>query len=401
MKLIQKHKSLLIFTFLNYVDKAISFALPLFVLYLLKDISLYNDIEYIFSYANILVVIADLGMRMFFLYNYPKQVHDEKNYLSSVKSYFYIISFVYVLIGLGLVLISKNTGLITVLVPFICIRTLMMLFTNFFGIYYRLKDSPQIILYYSIIINLITFIVMIVFVKWLKIPNSLMLFFSIQMVFVLWFAIKGVKYIKKKVLEEMFKFVSNSLIYAWPLILNVLILTFINNYGKIYAFNHLSKSSMFSFSYTMRIAMIIQMAHSSVVAYYSKDIFLNTANKINYKMYKLYNLFIIVAVFISLLFLIMINSFNIVPMIDIDTTVIVLILYVFLWCQVAYFEQYLSKHNKNMRILIFAVSSSIVYILMLMLYKAPSVSYIALSMLISIIVNLGAIMFSVYKLKLL
>ena len=55
---------------LTYVDKIISFALPLSILFIIKDKALYSFVEVAFSYATLLMVVADLGFSSYLFYGY-------------------------------------------------------------------------------------------------------------------------------------------------------------------------------------------------------------------------------------------------------------------------------------------------------------------------------------------
>ena len=388
------------FTFLNYIDKAISFAMPLLVLYILKDIVLYNNIEVVFSYANIIVVIADLGIRIFFLYDYGHQPGEEQyGYTQRVKTYFNLSFLFYWVLSVVLCLTLNKLPVYGILMPFICIRTLLMLFINFFSVYYRLTDKPKHVLYYSIIINVLSIVLFLGSFKFFHSIN-LWWFFGVQMVFTLLYMVYGFKFFSVDNIKKGYNYIAVALKYSWPLIVNILLLTFINNYGKIYAFKNLPEESMFTFSYVLRIGMIVQMAHASIMGYYAKSIYANKSNKVDYKVYKIYNVSIGMAVFLAIAALYVVNLFHIIKKIDDFGLVVILFVYLLLWCQIAYFEQYINKMNKNKLILLFAVISMVVYLGMLFANPKPTINYVSVCMIASAIVNLALVLAFMKKYRL-
>lgn len=393
---VKSNKSLLTYTFINYFDKFITFSLPLIVLYLIKDINLYNNVEYILSFANVGVVVAELGTRLYFLYGYRIRKEESKAYIERVTTYFYWVFFLYSTLGILTFSASLFLSSISNLVPLIFIRVLVLYFINFFSVYYRLIDRPQNILFFNILINVLTIVFVMMCYNFLG-STQPFYFFLAQLLFLIYIFFKSVKKIQLTQLNGLINYIQKAVSFSWPLVINILIVTFINNYGKIYAFNHFTEGEMYNFSYVLRLAMIVQLAHASVITFYSKAIITDKTNKLNYQIYKAYNVFIFVAVILVFFILIAINMTSFVPRIPIDINVLIIIAYVLLWCQQSFFEGYLSRMNKNKLVLIFSVIGSVVYILMLTLKKEIDITYISLSMLVSMLINLTAVIYYVRK----
>ncbi len=399
---LKRHKSLLYFICLNYLDKGLAFLLPIFILYFTKNISAYNDIEYIFSIANILVVLLDLGGKIYMMYGYSNQ-KDKNCFLQGVKGFYYIINTIYILIVFGIFITCQLTGFMKIIIFFISIRSLFLLFINYFSIYFRLIDKPQNIIYFSLIINLLTICVLIFCNKIISDTYFLYYFFSIQFLFVISLAFNGWKYLNKNMIKFSVNYLKNSLKFAWPIILNLLIVTMINNYGKIYIFNQFSEKQMFVFSYLLRISMIVQMVHSSIVAFYSKSIYLDKNNNINFKIYKLYTFCLIFSFLFCYIIIITMNSIKSLPNVPLNHLSIILLIYIFIWCQQSYFEQYLNKKNKNRWVLYISGIAMLFYAIML--FTNPfrfiiTIDYIATCMLLSSIIALLGMLYCLNKLKL-
>ena len=156
---------------------------------------------------------------------------------------------------------------------------------------------------------------------------------------------------------------------------------------------------MYAFSYLLRISMVVQMAHASIVAYYSKRLFLDESKQIDRRLYWFYSAFLLVSAILSILIVIVINALEIIPSITVGFTSCILLLYVFLWCQQSFLEQYLNKINKNKWILYVSFIGVLVYLFMIFVpFREVTVGYIALSMLCSTLVALS-ILVAYFKYK--
>lgn len=352
------HKHLLLFTFLNYIDKLISFSLPLFVLYISKSQLLYNDIEYIFSIASILVVFFDLGLNTYYFFGY-KESTSKDLYIENVKQYFTLSIIFYQILGLLLILTCLIIQQGNFLIPFVIIRILYLLVQSFYSSYFRLNDKPSHIYWLSIPVNLFAFIILFLLkdisstlLFWIFLPQLLLLW-----ILTYYFIIKR----QKIVLNEIKSFFIKALKYSWPIIINVSMVTFINNFGKIYAYNYLSSDEMYQISYVLRISLIIQMAHVSIIAFYSKSIYIDIENKINITIFKKYVFFMFIAVLLLIGFILGINKINYVKPITINLASLLIIVYTILWCFRSYFEMYMGKYNKNKLILLFSIIATLIY----------------------------------------
>jgi O-antigen/teichoic acid export membrane protein len=396
MKLIKlsllKYNELLFFTVLNYFDKLISFSLPLVILYIYKDISLYNDFEYIYSAANIIVVIADLGIRGFFLYDFSKFNNNLGEYASRVYRHvttlilFYSVFFT-TIIYLGDYFFSINTELLY----FILIRTLLLFYINFFIMYTRIVNNPNYGLYLSVFVNVIV-VSFFLFNKYIyqitATATVLNTVFFIQLICIVGIIFKSKLNISKENINQSIVYFRKALLYSWPIIVNVLLITVVNNFGKLYIHKNLPAVDMYMFSYILRVGMIIQMAHVSVVAFFSKSIFLDEKKSFNKKIYFLYNVFLTLAVILSGLIIYVSQFFNFLPTIEIDFMVVILYLYILIWCQQSYFEIYINKFNKNKYLMIFTICSLCIYMLIVGVnYSSLSMTTISLAMLITAVIN--------------
>lgn len=381
--LISVHRELLKYTIFNYIDKFMVFVLPMVVLFLTKDTKIYNDIEYIFSVANLSVTVLEIG-RLYLFYGY-KISGDRTLFLIKAKNYFLFIQLLYSLLGICIYpFISALQSPIGSLYIFILIRSLYILFINFFNSYFRLVGSPSRIFWFSIPVNVISVILIYSCLKW---GLTLEMFFLPQCLISLGSVLLFLFRFRWEWTVGLISYIKRGLLYAWPSILNVLIVSFVNNYGKIYAYNFLSESEMYNFSYIFRIVMIIQMTHASVLAYYSKEIFTNEKKGLDKSILKLYSLFIGMAVVLSVIFILIFNRFFATKQVRIDIVFFLILFYVLLWSFNAFFEIYYNKTNNNKFILLFSLIGGGVYLLLLFGLGVKGIKSLSIYMLISVSIN--------------
>ena len=60
---------------------------------------------------------------------------------------------------------------------------------------------------------------------------------------------------------DLANFINNSIKYSWPLMINSLVLLFMNHYAKIVAFNQLPQNDMTILSFLQRICTLIVFIH--------------------------------------------------------------------------------------------------------------------------------------------
>lgn len=392
---ISAHVELLKYTVLNYIDKFIVFLLPLIVLFLTKDKKIYNDIEYIFSIANLSIIVLEIG-RIYLFYGY--KIADNRNvFLVKSKNYFLFIQLLYTLIGICIYpFVSTLQSSLGMLYVFVLIRSLYILFLNFFNSYFRLAGAPTRIFCYSIPVNVISIVLICLFLN-LKLELTFEMFFLPQCLISLMSVLSFLFRFRWKFTLGLISYIKHGALYAWPIILNVLIVSFVNNYGKIYAYNFLSENEMYNFSYLLRIAMIIQMAHASVLAYCSKDIYMNEKKGLDITVLKLYSLFISIAVILSVTFLVIFNCVFSLEQVKVDIIFVLILTYVLLWCYQAFFEIYYNKTNNNKLVLLYSLIGGSVYLFLLFGIGVKGIKTLSAYMLISVSINFILILLTFFN----
>ena len=364
---IKKEKELARYVVLNYTDKFLVFLLPLVVLFVSGDRNLYNDIEYVYSIAN-LVIPFFLFISAYSFYGYKKQSSPNacKSFIKDYDFFSTLTILLSLLVGLFLILILSriNTFLSLFLLFFVLIRFVYLEFTNYYGAYYRLIDKPSKLLVFSIICS-ITSLIFAIICSFLG-KGVLFAYFIPQLCLSLIFVrIILICRHNKEILSRYFSYVRDSISFSWPLIINCTIVALVVNYGKVYAYNYMSSYEMYNFSYIMRISLIVQMAHASLMAFYGKKLYINGYDM---SFCKRYVLVITFALILSLISLYVFNMFSTENKLRIDLTAFIVLLYTFIHCCGAATEVYFGRNNKNRVILYMSLLSSILYGVMLVLF---------------------------------
>ncbi len=370
--------------------------IPLLVLYVCKDKLFYTEIEYIYSIAAILVIAIEGGLVTYFLYAY-KEAKDRDALLLRVQRCFLLQFLIYAVIGIvgtaiyWLVDMSMSGTLF-----FVGIRTLFSYALWYLAIQYRLIDRPSRIFIASYAVN-ITSIILLLSANYLFPEAALPLFFLGQAALVAAMLFGGIQAWKQLSWEDAKAYLIAAWRYTWPVTLTVFMFMFVTNYGKIYARNYLSDMDMYTLSFTQRLAMIIQLAHSSAVGYLSKGIFVDTNRTINAKHLLTYSVMIVGSIGLVFIAPYVLEFVTGQPFSLFTVPGLLLVAFTVLWCFGAYLEMYLNKLNKNMLILVFAVIASAIYFTLLFSLPFEPLTRIATAMAVSISVNLVLVVIALWR----
>lgn len=394
LKIVQDNKNLMWFTLLSYIDKGLAFILPLLVLYLFNDKDAYNELEYAYSIANIGVYLFSVGS-MYSFYGY-REAEEKTQYIKSYLSISSISILLTAIISIALLCMRPEIGKEISFIVYVLIaaRLMLLLFVNFFSAYYRLIDQPSRILIYTIAISCI--IVLSLGISYIH-SIDLLYSFALPELFVpiivcLYFILNQ----KVVSFHCIFNYYKKSIIFAWPLLLNCFLGLGISNFGKIYAFNYMTSDDMYVFSYTMRISMVIGMAHTSILAFYSKNIYTNKFTKgIALK----YILFLTTSAFLSFLLIIALNGF-LPQKLPIDTTMLIIFIYNVVFYAGSFCEAFYGRENRNEMILLFSALSASVFIVLILLTDNMTLLSISTIMLVYAIIRLIMMFFGVWRIRL-
>jgi hypothetical protein len=400
-KLLSKYKSkkdLVNYFVLTYLDKIISFTLPLAILFIIKDKALYNYVEVVFSYSVLALTIIELGFSNYLFFGY-KHAEKKEDFVAKAQVYFKFTLLVYVILGiLGGIYFKFFEPQLLLFFVMITIRTLFTFYVNFYSGIYRLQDIPSRVYLVTITLNM-TSVALLVTAAYFSWKEELLYFFTPPLVFLL-FVLLVYLFTRLRQLDlgGFYRFLKKAITYSWPIILNVLAMNFMNNYAKIYAFGNLSEQEMVQISYIMRIGLIIQLTHTSFLSFYSKMLFMDVKQKFNFHIFKQYNLIIFLSILMVFTIAAITNFlFSSLVYIPMNMSTVLFILYIVLWCYIAYLELYFGVLNANRKILMYSIIASIVYISLLKLSSNITLFKLSFFMIISAVINLGLAFLSLNK----
>jgi len=361
-------KNLISYSFFNIIDKGLIFLGPFFLLFLTSNESLYNEVEYIFSTAAILVIFFDLGVKNYLFYGY-KINEDKAGYLRRTKSQFNSLIILYLTIMVLIFLLFKELSFI---IFFIFIRTILTLIINFYSFYFRLIDSPSKIFLFSIPINILVYIFTF-YLAYNNIKITLFSFYSIPLISIIFFCIYCIR--NNSLNFKLSNIISLSIPYAAPIMINLFFVSIINHFGKIYAYNLLDSSSMFEIASLQRISTIISLFHVSLVGFFSKQLF---TSKIKREHQKIFLFYIVCLIVVAILILFLSQFFNYFLQIN-NTALLFFIIGTLLWSVNSYFEVYFNANNVNKYIPLISFGSFFIYFIIffnLNIVNATNLSFV-------------------------
>lgn len=389
---IAKHKELLWFTMLSYIDKAIAFVLPLLVLYIGKDKACYNTIEYIYSIAIIVVTPYGLHSGAFFYY---EAADDKRHYLAVYRHATSLMLFVMLFTALvGMViwnLIDSKTTLVIGLC--VCMRMAYLLFLNHESAYYRLVDKAPRVLEISILIGLASFIL--VLIAFSLNVNLLIPFFIVGLIVPIVFCLRTIAKGGNVAVADVWTFFKQSYSYSWLLMLNYLLGVFIANFCKLYGYNYLSTDDMYVLSYTLRISLIMQLAHMSICSYYSKQLYEKGYTP---KFIIVYLAYILFSCLGCLLFMVLQNAFSDIT-VPLSVSTYIIMAYVIVYYSASLLEIFFNRRGRNANILILTVISTAVFISILYGISEMSLLNISIAMLVFAATRFTLYAVRIYQIK--
>lgn len=373
---------------LSYFDKMVIFLLPLAVLSFFGEESVYISIEYIYSVVVITVPFLDLGLNGYFFYLYRSR-ENKGEVIKEVLDTFHLIYFGLFLLGGVIVLVHYYIFPFEDYILYIVFRSLFILVFSFLTAYYRIIDKPHKALFITLSSSIISL-------------SMLAYFFFTDRKFELWvifvgqilFAATYFLYVFKEFLFEnktkyskVFLVIKNSLLYSWPTIIQVFVIMYIANYGKINGVENLNESDGVFLSLTQRFSMLISLTHSAILGFLSKELFVSGAEKeIKADLLRRY-LFLLITAIVGVV--VLIGAYYNYNEISYGILNVVFIIgFTFFWSISSYLELYYSREAKNVIKLYLAIFNGVVFILFLNLLESGYLERVTTSMFFSSLLTL-------------
>jgi hypothetical protein len=400
-KILNNNRELIRYVALSYFDKAIIFLVPLTVLFLFKEKAVYVELEYIYSIVIVCVPVLGLGLPGYFFFNYRKVKFKREAIIKIMRS-FHVLYICLFVLGLLVIFVHYIVYSFEKHIFLIVARTLFILTVTFLSSFYRLIDKAHKALFITLASNFGS-LLLLLFFYFLDIDFELWIVFIGQILFVSFYFIKIsfrviYKY-KTYLINTISNSLKNSILFSWPSIIQVFIMMLIANYGKINAIDNMSLNNGVLLSFVMRVSMVIQLSHSAVLAFLSKEIYISEGLRVISKksLYK-YLSFLFVPI-VLVCFLLYVSLYFDKTVYDTDAlmyVVISIVLYTVIWCIYSYFEMYFSRENKNIIKLYLALGNGIIFITLLNILPWSFLERITFTMFISTSITL---LISLYILK--
>lgn len=377
---------------LSYVDKAIIFLLPLLVFHFFKNQKVYVSIEYIYSVTTVIIPLIDLGLSGYFFYAYRNSNNHEKTLKVFIKS-FQRLYLLVALMGVSLIVLNFFGFEFEKYIVFIVSRLLFVLATVFFASYYRLISKPETAVYITLGSNVLSLFFILVYF-FADLEFSLWLIFIGQILFSAFYIFKSLWDVffrpnEKVKTNQIKRLIKNALLFSWPSIIQVFIMMFIANYGKINVLTKLTLNDGVLLSLVQRFSMVVFLTHSSIWAFIIKDIYTDKDIFVIKKsfLYK-YLGFLTIAMFCVMIIVgtyINNNHINLTREYFISTLIII---QTFFSCINAYLEMHYGRENKNIIKLYLALITAFVFISILTFLKTDFLERISIAMFFSTFVSL-------------
>lgn len=388
---------------LSYLDKAVIFLLPIIVLFFFRDKTVYVSIEYIYSITIVLIPLIDVGLSTYFFYQY-RNSDDHNKTVETFKKVFQRLYLVISFLGLFAILLNLFVFEYEKFIVFIVFRILFVLVTTFLASYYRLINKPEKVVLITIVSNFIS-LSFLLFYFFFDYDFSLWLIFAGQILFSLFYFFKSfnlVFLVKQSTVSfnKIKTVLKGSVLFSWPTIIQIFLIMYITNYGKIHALTNMPIEDGVLLSLIQRFSMVIFLTHSSLLAYMVKSIYiekniLGINKKILFKYLGLLIMTMIIVMLISGIYLVYnYDQDNVQRPIFIATLIIV---QTFMSCVYAYLELNYGRENKNIIKLYLAIFGAVLFFSLLMFLKIDFLEKIAIAMFISTFASLLLSVTILYK----
>ena len=362
-------KKLLSYSFFIFLDKGISFVLPVLLLYLTNP-SIYAKLEAALALSILLIPLLDLGTNYYVGFIYKR---DGSACFSRFNRLLLSISFISVVVALPLFFVSE----------FFLIVVLAILRSVHINLYQYGQTKGRLTeqLISPILTNIIASVCAVIL-------TLLSVFFEIEGSYVLlsYFIFppllfmflntrtiefsQSAKLFKWSILRQFnyqpaFQFIKKSLVFAAPAILNSLLVTGFANLTKIYVLQHFGETEMVRYSFVFRLAMFIHIFHAAISGYAAKFFLLSNDLK---KMTFFYLMYMLILFLITVFILVVVYFMNDVvvhELLHIDSLFIAAFAYTLFWCYSGFFDFLYIRINKTKLML---VNSSIFFLTAICFY---------------------------------
>lgn len=379
IKLLLNGNGIFAFAMLSLADKLLLFLLPFIFLFLYGSENLFARVEYVLSIVTILLAFSDFGLRSYMFYSY--KIAGDKAILQIQKAFFNLC----VLYMLLAALFFWNSTLL-----FVFVWLLYMQLSSYLTNYWRINDKPSRVYIFTLSSKLLA--LLLASLLFFIIPDyGLYGFYSIFALFSIIFLLQMRNYLEV-FNKEMLCLCWDAIKYAWPIMLNLLLVSFLGGYAKIYLYSSGAVDEMVEFAIIQKASYVLVLLHIVISGYYNKFLYIGGLREVEKKIMYYFLCLLLLSLIGVLSTLVFIqywrNGFS-------STLVyctILLFMYSFFWCCSAFLEMLYGRVKKNIYVLFVNLISSVTFIIVISVYSKNAYVF-AFAMMLSMFVGFAMSLF--------
>ena len=361
-------KKLLNYSFILFLDKGLAFALPLSILLITNNSTLYANLEAALALSVILIPFLDFGVKYYVGYCYKQE--GEKCF-NRFNRLLITLSLVSLIVAIPLFLFSE----------FFFIFVLAILRSVHINLYQYGQIEGRLTEYLitPILINLAAsfcalIMTLIIYYSGGSDKYTLLSFFIISPMLFLFLNVRRFQLCSlfKFDYHHAIQFISKCLIFSTPAIFNTLLVVGFANLTKIYVLENFGELEMVQYSFVFRLAMVIQMCHMAVSGYTCKFFLLsNDLRKMTsyYIIYMVALFLVTLSIAVAVYILSDLVSYE---LLHFDLLLVMAFAYTLFWCFSSFFDFIYVRINKTKLMLVNSFVFFFTYILYYLVFGVMS-----------------------------
>lgn len=352
-------KKLFNYSFFLFLDKGLAFALPLSILFITNNNTIYANLEAALALSVILIPFLDLGVKYYVGYCYKQEGNKCFNRFNRLLI---ILSLVSLIVAIPLFFLSEFFFIFVLAI----LRSVHINLYQYGQIKGRLTDK----LISPILINVAASccaLLMTIGIYYVG-GNDKYIVLSFFIFAPVLFLTLNIRHFQ---LSSFFKFdyhntsqfIIKCLIFSAPAIFNTLLVVGFANLTKIYVLENFGESEMVQYSFVFRLAMVIQMCHMAVSGYTCKFFLLSNDLR---KMTSYYLIYMVALFLVTLCITVavyMLSDLVSYELLRFDLLLVMAFAYTLFWCFSSFFDFIYVRINKTKLMLVNSFVFFFTYIL--------------------------------------
>jgi len=352
-------KKLFNYSFFLFLDKGLAFALPLSILFITNNNTIYANLEAALALSVILIPFLDLGVKYYVGYCYKQEGNKCFNRFNRLLI---ILSLVSLIVAFPLFFLSEFFFIFVLAI----LRSVHINLYQYGQIKGRLTDK----LISPILINVAASccaLLMTIGIYYVG-GNDKYIVLSFFIFAPVLFLTLNIRHFQ---LSSFFKFdyhntsqfITKCLIFSAPAIFNTLLVVGFANLTKIYVLENFGESEMVQYSFVFRLAMVIQMCHMAVSGYTCKFFLLSNDLR---KMTSYYLIYMVTLFLVTLCITVavyMLSDLVSYELLRFDLLLVMAFAYTLFWCFSSFFDFIYVRINKTKLMLVNSFVFFFTYIL--------------------------------------